>query len=77
MKNFKLINILTAILTRTIVIAHMVLIYLSFLTSESKSFYLSIFMLIGIIFIVIEGLYTILQRSGQDWKWYSKNIFLF
>ena len=69
----KFTNILKAVLTRLVVIGHFLLLYWSFFLYTDEVI-ISAWMLIGGMLICLEGLYTILMRQGQDWKWYVLNL---
>jgi hypothetical protein len=75
-KRTKLFNIIKAILTRIVVIVHMILLYLSFFWQTDKILVCA-WMLIGIMFICVECIYTIFMRQGQDFKWGSPMIFIY
>ncbi len=62
-------NIIKAICIRIGVITHIVFLYLSFIWNDSELALLALFMFVGMVLICIEGLYTIVRRNGQDWKW--------
>lgn len=34
-------------------------------------------MIVGIVLICIEGVYTIIKRQGADWKWGSPLLFIY
>ena len=69
-KNIKSIS--KAIFSRLLVITHIIFLYLSFfLTNNDKNNLFSLLMIVGIVLICIEGVYTIIKRQGQDWKWGS------
>jgi hypothetical protein len=72
----KYFNISKAILTRIVVITHIVFLYLSFFW-QTDEVLLCTWMLIGIVFICIECVYTIAVRQGQDFKWGSPMIFIY
>jgi hypothetical protein len=62
-------NILKAVIIRIGVITHIVFLYLSFIWNDQLIAILGLFLFIGMVFICLEGLYTVVRRNGQDWKW--------
>lgn len=66
---FKFINIVKAILTRILIMVHIVFLYLSFIWKIENFGILFMSICVGSTLIFLEGLYTILIRCGHEWKW--------
>ena len=68
-KRYKFVNIFKAILTRILVLTHITFLYLSFIWRIDDFGLLFLSVTIAITLIIIEGIYTIVVRYGQEWKW--------